>query len=137
MRGRHFGIRFWSQKGNHTLKGIKIQQYSLLSKERRPDKDWCPFQLWKNRAGEFLLVGTVYSNKCGERLSGKHARFLLKAHVNKDVGRECKSWSASDIKRYSKNDIAVDEIDDEFTSTPEENSRTSQGLVMVGHQIVV
>ncbi|RCN32126.1 hypothetical protein ANCCAN_22077 [Ancylostoma caninum] len=45
---------------------------------------------------------------------------MCKAHANKDVGRECKSWSASDIKRYSKSDIAVYEIDDEFTSTSEE-----------------
>ncbi|RCN37807.1 dimerization domain protein, hAT family [Ancylostoma caninum] len=117
---------------------IEIQQYSLPLEKQRPDKDSCPFQWWKNHAGEFLLLykepprylyipatsvdcerlfslaGIVFSNKRRRRLSGKHARFLLmcKAHANEDVGRERKSWSASDIKRYSKSDIAVGEIDD-------------------------
>ncbi|VDO63057.1 unnamed protein product [Heligmosomoides polygyrus] len=46
-------------------------------------------------------AGVIYGHKRRGRSSGENARLLLmtKANENKDLGRDCKSWSAAEMRR--------------------------------------
>ncbi|VDP43149.1 unnamed protein product [Heligmosomoides polygyrus] len=49
------------------------------------------------------MAGVIYGHKRRGRLSGENARLLMmtKASENKDLGRDCKSWSAAEMRRYA------------------------------------
>ncbi|CAJ0593694.1 unnamed protein product [Cylicocyclus nassatus] len=131
-----------SDKGEEMM--IEIQQYSILLKKNRPEKNLSPLVWWKSHSQEFPLLskevaqflvipatsvdcerffslaGIVYGNKRRGRLSGEHARLLLmcKCYANKEVGRECKFWNASEVRRYAR---TVEEDDDDTSSSDSAN----------------
>lgn len=141
------------KKGNFSTKEdeilIELRQYSLLLKKSRPENNANPYRWWHLHSEQFpflakevpkylvipatsvdcerlfSLAGIVYGHKRRGRLSGKNARLLLmiKANEDKDVGRECKAWTRSELKRYSHYD---DEKEDSEALEDEEMSSTSE-----------
>ncbi|VDO84365.1 unnamed protein product [Heligmosomoides polygyrus] len=132
---------------------LDLQRYALLLKKQRPDKDSEPLLWWKARNHEFPLMarrayqflsipatsvdcerlfsiaGIAYGNKRRGRLSGANARLLLmvKAHENRDRGRECKSWTRSEMRQYPTPEPTEDSSDadgDVSSSDEEEVKRT-------------
>ncbi|CAJ0599614.1 unnamed protein product [Cylicocyclus nassatus] len=122
---------------------IEVQQYSILLKKSRPEKDLSPFLWWKDHANEFPILskqvphylaipatfaGIIYGNKRRGRLCGESARLLLmcKAHVNREIGRESKCWSAAEVRCYRN--VVDSEDDDEDSSSvksPVEDTTTA------------
>lgn len=130
---------------------LELQRYTVLLKKLRPEKDSDPLIWWRARSSEFPLMaqkayqflsipatsvdcerlfsiaGIAYGNKRRGRLSGQHARLLLmiKAHENKERGRECKAWSRWEVKRYSASQQTESQPessdDDEEPSSSEED----------------
>lgn len=115
----------------------------MLVKKSRPDDDENPYGWWQNNSGEFPLLAKevtkyllipatsvdcersasleMFSDRSVEELHGRTTRLLLmiKANENRQIARECRSWSPAELKRYSCLTITVSK-----TMTPRKTSRT-------------
>ncbi|WKX95884.1 hypothetical protein Q1695_012385 [Nippostrongylus brasiliensis] len=135
---------------------LEVQRFMLLVKKKRPDKDSDPLKWWSlykqdfslmsRKAHQYLsipatsvdcermfsIAGIAYGNKRRGRLSGSHARLLLmvKAHENRDAGRECKYWTRWEMKRYSAKERTEESSsdDDDSSSCGSDEAEMSEEL---------
>ncbi|RCN43746.1 hypothetical protein ANCCAN_10218 [Ancylostoma caninum] len=116
----------------------ELQHYGGILRTSRPAFNTDPIHWWRAYMNEFpILANEAFSHlttpatsvDCQQLLSlvaepaasgdpGNKIRktdrllLMLKAHLHKDVGRECKAWSNAELHRYGYCESAGDDFDD-------------------------